>query len=104
METVEKKHIGNIKLSYSKKAIKIHIFTPENFYVIPLMELEHNVGKIYQFKEGISEIVGEIIPPEKGKKQLWSVHIKNTQIIYIKDNYIKMLKNNSGLSLPIQEE
>ena len=101
---VEKSHIGNIKLSQSKKAIKLHIFNPEKFYVIPIQELSCKTGKVYEFIEGESEIVGEICSPEKGKKQFWKVIIKNSLILYIKDTYIQMLKNESLLSLPINEE
>jgi hypothetical protein len=101
---VEKEHIGNIKLSASKKAIKLHLFNPEHFYVIPLQDLSQKVGKVFEYIEGIPEVIGEISQPEKGKKQLWKVIIKNNRFIYIKDSYIQMMKNESELSLPIHEE
>jgi hypothetical protein len=103
-EKPDKKHIGNLKLSESKKAVKGHIFTLELFFVISLAEIAGNkVGKIYQYVEGRPEIIGEILPPTKNTKPLYQLKIDN-DFYYIKEQYIKLFQNGSNLTLGIFEE
>jgi hypothetical protein len=103
MTTSDKKHLGNARLSYSGQSIKIHIFTPEAFYVIPLREIHlKKVGRISEYKDGNPEIVGECIAPKKGGF-LWSLKIK-TSIFYFRDTYMQLLLGNTSLSLGIYEE
>jgi hypothetical protein len=100
----EKKHIGNLKLSESKKAIKGHIFATELFFVISLSEIQGNkVGKIYQYISGQPEIIGEILPPTNKNKPMYQVNIDH-EIYYIKPSYIQMFQNGSNLTLGIFEE
>lgn len=99
----EKKHIGNAKLSEAKKAIKIHFFENNKFFVIPLKEIENRtVGRVYEYSDGIPEVAGEILPPKKNSN-LWTIIIKS-QFYYLKDNYVVMLQNNTNLTLGIWEE
>jgi hypothetical protein len=102
---ITKKHIANLKLSEGKKALKIHFFMGDKFCIIPLHEFKKPIGKVFEYIENIPEIVGEILPPQKGsgKIKLWRISIK-TNMYYIKDTYIQLLLNESNLTLPIYEE
>lgn len=99
----EKKHIGNIKLSDSKKAIKLHIFETNKFYVIPIPEFKNKVGKIFEYTDGISEVVGEFSMPKKNEK-FWQIKIGNTIIYSIRDTYIQLMLNMSDLCLKVYDE
>lgn len=99
----DKRHLGNIKLSESKKAINIHIFETDKFYVIPLMELRKNAGKIFEYVDGKANLIGEIIPPKKNLSQFWILKIKS-RLYYFKDSYVQLLLNETELTLSISEE
>ena len=99
---VDKIHLGNAKLSESKKAIKIQIFDPEQFYVIPIAEITKNVvGKVYEYVSGEPEIVGEIFLQKE--KKFYELHIKEN-IYYLKSTYVQLFISGSNLVLSIQEE
>lgn len=84
-------HIGNIKLAVSKKAIKIHIFENNLFYVVPLFEIVDIIGsgRVFTYIENKPECVGEIRPPLKGK-DLWTIEIK-TKLYYIPNSQMQLL-------------
>jgi len=96
-------HLGNIKLSDSKKAIKLHIFEGDKFYVIPLQELLNPVGKVFHYIDGLSEVCGEITQLKRKNKPFYQVKIF-TNLYYIKSTYIELLKNGSELTLGFFEE
>jgi hypothetical protein len=99
----DKKHLGNVKLSEAGKAIKIHVFETEKFLVIPLAEIsKRELGRIYEYIEGEPEIVGEIIPPENGKKNYKLVI--NENIYFLKETYVQLLLKGSKLTLMLMEE
>ena len=103
-EKTEKLHIGNLKLSESKKAIKGHIFSLGLFFVISLSEIQDNkVGKIYQYVNGNPEIIGEILPHTKGGKPCFRAIINDVSY-FIKKQYIKMFQNGTQLTLAIYQE
>jgi hypothetical protein len=106
---VEKEHIGNVKLSESKKAIKIHIFSPEQFFVIPISEitkeLNHpkpKIAKVFQYVNGEADVVGELYPPVNEKKY-YSLTVES-ETYKIRTNYIQLLLNNSNLTLNVYKE
>lgn len=103
-KTYEKIHLGNVKLSESKKAVKVHIFNGEKKYVIPLKELSENttVGRVYEYLNGKPEIVGEIFKETK-QSSFYTLNIGDN-IFNIKNNYVKLLLNNTNLTLPIYDE
>jgi len=98
----EKKHIGNLKLSATKRAIKIEIFNPQKYYVIPLKELDNKVGKVFEYIDSYPEVVGEIHQVNKNTN-LRDLFIK-ANIYHIKNTYLEILKNGSELVLQIFEE
>ena len=100
---ISKDHIANLKLSTSKLSIKFHFFKEDKFYIIPLEQLNQPSGKIFEYVDNLPELVGEIQPPQKGKKQLWKLLIK-TNYYYVKDTYINMLRNECSLTLPVYDE
>jgi len=102
VKLLEKTHLGNVKLSESKSAVKLHIFKYDRFYVIPIQEFFKPFGKIFEYIEGHPELIGEV-SPSKDKKHLWSFRIK-TDIFYLKDSYVQMLLNETNLTLMIFEE
>jgi hypothetical protein len=98
----EKNHIGNAKLSTSKKAVKVNIFKTNKFYVISLAEItENSIGKVYEYVEGEPEIVGEIITSTNSK--FYEIKI-DENIYFLKQTYVQLFKNGSGLILPLYEE
>jgi hypothetical protein len=99
----DKKHLANVKLSESKKAVKLHIFETDKFYVIPLMELKKSAGKVFEYVEGEPVIIGEIVPPKKGVPQFWVLKVK-ANIYYLKDTYVQLLLNETNLTLSIFQE
>jgi hypothetical protein len=103
----DKKHVGNIRLSNSKKAISVHIFNPERFYSVPVSVIGNKVGKVTQFVNQEAQIAGEIIPPNfrnlNSNKNFWLLKINN-EMFHIKKEYIDILVNNSNLVLGIYEE
>lgn len=98
----EKQHLGNLKLSESKKAIKIHLFKPERFLVIPINELSHKntVGRVLTYIDGEAEIVGEIYPQANSKYHVLKI---DEDEFFIKSTYIELLLKGSELVLVIQE-
>jgi hypothetical protein len=97
----KKKHLGNIKLSNSKLTIKVHIFNPEMFLIIPLRNIDAQISKVYSYAGSIPEVVGEIT--HKEKTPFYQLKIKRT-IYSIRANYIDLIKNESMLTLHIYEE
>jgi hypothetical protein len=102
MTTEDKKHLGNVKLSSTRKSINIHIFQANKFYTLPLNEVSEKAGKIFQFISGQPEVIGEISPMKKGE-QFRTLKIK-TDFYYLKKDYLAMLTNGSNLTLAIYEE
>ena len=100
----DKKHIGNSKLSDSGKAIKIHIFKPEIFLVIPLTEIadKSDIGKVFHYSNNVSEIVGEIYKPKSGGK-FFTIHVDESTY-FLQANYVSLLMKGSPLLLPVFEE
>jgi len=108
-DVTEKKHIGNMKLSESKKAIKLHLFISGNnkYYVLPLGELQTVIenqksGRFFEYIENIPEIVGELLPLKNKSDKYYQANIK-TDIVYIKTTYINLLLKGSDLTLMIHE-
>lgn len=108
-DVTEKKHIGNMKLSESKKAIKLHLFIGGNnkYYVLPLGELQTVIknqksGRFFEYIDNIPEIVGELLPLKNKSDKYYQANIK-TDIAYIKTTYIDLLLKGSDLTLMIHE-
>ena len=100
----EKVHLGNAKLSDSKKAIKIHIFEGDKFFVIPRKEISDScaVGRVYEYQDMKPEICGEIFKPEK-TSDFYTMRIQGV-LYHIKTTYINLLLNDTNLVLPIHQE
>ena len=106
VSTPEKAHIGNAKIAPSGKAVKIHIFEGNHFFVIPSQELNDaktgKVGRIFEYSQNESEIVGEITAPKNGSK-FYRLSVKSS-FYYLKNTYVDMLLNGSTIVFHIREE
>lgn len=106
----EVKHIGNMKLSNEKKAVKIHLFSPEKFLICPISQLENDkeTKRIYMYQDGKPELVGELQAPKNKGESFWNLILYGNEnedsIIHIKNQYINLMKNYTNLTLGIYEE
>lgn len=104
VEKSEKLHIGNAKLSETKKAVRIHIFEGDQLFVIPLQEisLKKEIGRVYEYQGIQSEICGEIFKRDNNS-EFYTMRIKESEY-FIKTTYINLFLNNTNLTLPIYQE